>query len=558
MRKKATISMASETQFSPVSAEKDVCATNSGGEDAGNPNLAKEKNDQLNIFLVETGNEIQHQLSTLLRRAGFTLTCFSQHSELNIRLRTTRPVAVFLEMLCDNEQNVLMNLDCHSKLSALKIPTMLLADADDMASRLRASRAGITHYLTQPIDIDILLDKLSSHVNSKEEEPYRVLIVDDDELLTSLYELTLQQAGFKVMTQVNAIDIINVIRQFQPELIFMDVQMPGCSGPEAAAVIRQVPGFDVIPIVFLSGDTKLELQLAALTRGGDDFLTKPINSTHLVVTATARAARARGLQQSQQRLRQSAAELKRYQQTAEHEQTMAQELMSRMIYSEDLADESMHFWHQPANRFSGDLVAAVRDKSQRLYLLHADAMGHGLPAALPLLPVSQIFNAMAKQGFTIGAIAATMNEKLRIQIPVGNFVACTLLSIDKFTRTVEVWNGGSPDSFFINKNGVILKRFKSKHTALGVRAADDFSHETEIYQWPEAGDIALYSDGLMEACNQQGVDFTEQLEAAFTSPLTTQSVNRLQIVVDKLKAHLDGEQAHDDISIVVIRCENTA
>lgn len=356
------------------------------------PDLPTEKNaNLLDVFLVETGEEIQRSLSNPLRRAGFNLVCFSQHSHLIARLNQTHPAAVLLEMRSDDEQNVISNLDCHSKLSESNIPTTLLADTDDMAARLRASRAGVEHYLTCPINIEVLLETLSSHVKTKEEEPYRVLIVDDDELLSDLYQLTLSRAGFDVTTKPDATDIINVIRELKPELIFMDVQMPGCSGPEAAAVIRQVPEFDVIPIIFLSGDTVLELQLAALTQGGDDFLTKPIESTHLVVTATARAARARGLQQTQQRLRQTAEELKRYQQSAEDEQKMAQALMSRMIYSEDLADKSMHFWHQPASRFSGDLVAAVRDKSQRLYLMHADAMGHGLPAALPLLPVSQIF-----------------------------------------------------------------------------------------------------------------------------------------------------------------------
>ena len=57
------------------------------------------------------------------------------------------------------------------------------------------------------------------------------------------------------------------------------------------------------------------------------------------------------------------------------------------------------------------------------------------------------------------SIAAKMNAQLRIQIPVGNFVACTLISIDPVNRSIEVWNGGSPDSFFISKKGEILSCF---------------------------------------------------------------------------------------------------
>ncbi|NOX75971.1 MAG: fused response regulator/phosphatase, partial [Gammaproteobacteria bacterium] len=335
-----------------------------------------------------------------------------------------------------------------------------------------------------------------------------------------------------------------------------DVQMPGASGPEAASVIRQIPEFDVIPIVYLSGNTELDLQLAALTLGGDDFLTKPVDSTHLVVTATARATRTRGLQQTQRRLMHTAQELQSYQRLAEHEQHMAQQLMNRMIFSKDLEDESMQYWHQPASRFSGDLVAAVRDGNDRLYLLHADAMGHGLPAALPLLPVSQIFYSMAKQGYTLGAIAEKMNSQLRVQIPVGNFVACSLMAVDRHNRTVEVWNGGSPDVLFVDHQGNIKRRFHSLHTALGVMSANSFARNTELYQWHDAGDIVLYSDGLSEACNHNGREFKPILEKVLSQPIdNSEYQNRLPDLVDALDAHLDGAVPHDDISLVVVRCE---
>jgi len=514
---------------------------------------AKPTPSSRDVFLLESNENIQHVLTGVLRRHGFCLRSFKQADAVLEALTQSTPVAILLEKLClDNHPDT---HDCHQKLIELNIPSVLISENGDMASRLQAAREGIAHFLTRPINIETLLEILEQHANTKQVAPYRILIVDDDQLLASLYELTLKNAGFEVMTQFSASNIIDVLRDFKPELVFMDVQMPDCSGPEAAAVIRQIPGLNVIPIVFLSGDTDLNLQLAALTQGGDDFLTKPIDQEHLVVTATARAARSRGLQQTQQRLRQTAAELKRYQENAEHEQKIAQELMHRMIFSEDLADETMQFWHQPASRFSGDLVAAVSDKSNRLYILHADAMGHGLPAALPLLPVSQIFYSMAKQGFTIGAIAATMNAQLRIQIPVGNFVAATLLMIDRNNLTVEMWKGGSPDTLFINRTGEIVKQFSSSHTSLGVFPTEDFSNDTELYQWQEAGHLTLFSDGLPEATNKAGEDFSSQLKTAFSKPLTSANDDRLQPVVDQLHTHLDGATAHDDISIVVIRCD---
>ena len=81
--------------------------------------------------------------------------------------------------------------------------------------------------------------------------------------------------------------------EFRPELILMDVYMPGCSGMELANVIRQDETYIDIPIVYLSSETDVGRQLAAMGRGGDDFLTKPIQSDHLISSVTSRAERYR-------------------------------------------------------------------------------------------------------------------------------------------------------------------------------------------------------------------------------------------------------------------------
>ncbi|NOX77012.1 MAG: response regulator, partial [Gammaproteobacteria bacterium] len=291
-----------------------------------------------------------------LSREVYRLDSFRDAASLFDALKKNKPFAVLVDKDYADPQHTGLTVASSTLLGNQNIPGILIASENDMESRLTAVRAGVHHYLTKPVNIDQLENMLSRATHGEQEAPYRILVVDDDELLRGLFELTLKRAGLEVNTLPHANNIVEEVHAFQPELIFMDVQMPGASGPEAASVIRQIPEFDVIPIVYLSGNTELDLQLAALTLGGDDFLTKPVDSTHLVVTATARATRTRGLQQTQRRLMHTAQELQSYQRLAEHEQHMAQQLMNRMIFSKDLEDESMQYWHQPASRFSGDLV----------------------------------------------------------------------------------------------------------------------------------------------------------------------------------------------------------
>jgi len=75
----------------------------------------------------------------------------------------------------------------------------------------------------------------------------------------------------------------------------MDMYMPGCNGMELSSIIRQHEAFVSIPIVFLSVETDMDRQLAAIRLGGDDFLTKPIKPEHLVLSITTRAARTRNI-----------------------------------------------------------------------------------------------------------------------------------------------------------------------------------------------------------------------------------------------------------------------
>ena len=75
----------------------------------------------------------------------------------------------------------------------------------------------------------------------------------------------------------------------------MDLYMPGCTGLELAAVIRQHREYLAVPIVFLSMESRLHQQMQAIGLGADDFLTKTISPQHLVATVAARAQRAREL-----------------------------------------------------------------------------------------------------------------------------------------------------------------------------------------------------------------------------------------------------------------------
>lgn len=127
------------------------------------------------------------------------------------------------------------------------------------------------------------------------EPPYRVLIVEDDRAQAVFAEGVLNGAGIETLVASEPRGVLDTMARVHPDLVLMDLHMPGLSGTELTALIRQHEAFLHTPIVFLTGDPDPEKQFEVLECGADDFLQKPIRPRHLVAAVESRVKRARTL-----------------------------------------------------------------------------------------------------------------------------------------------------------------------------------------------------------------------------------------------------------------------
>ncbi|OEE59949.1 diguanylate cyclase response regulator [Enterovibrio norvegicus FF-33] len=174
------------------------------------------------------------------------------------------------------------------------IPLVVLSSTECWKSRLLAAKAGAFAFFHKPIEYDDILSVLDSLWETHNAQ-YRVLIVEDEQILAEHYSIVLQGAGMKTLIVDDPEHLLDELGEFSPDLVLMDLYMPNCSGVEAASVIRQHSSHTNVPIVYLSGETDLKLQMKALQVGADDFLTKPINDLHLTQAVSIRAKRFRQL-----------------------------------------------------------------------------------------------------------------------------------------------------------------------------------------------------------------------------------------------------------------------
>lgn len=181
-----------------------------------------------------------------------------------------------------------LGLGCHGR-----IPVVVAVGDGALSARLAASRAGANRTLTRPIDPHRLGEMLDTLTGRQPQQPYRVLLVDDDPLMLDVQAGVLRAAGMQVHAISQPLRTLDELQAFKPEVLLLDVYMPGATGPELAAVLRESDAYVHLPILFLSAETDMAQQLLALNLGGDDFLVKPVSPAHLVAAVTARARRAR-------------------------------------------------------------------------------------------------------------------------------------------------------------------------------------------------------------------------------------------------------------------------
>ncbi|PIQ91240.1 MAG: hypothetical protein COY80_02070 [Candidatus Pacebacteria bacterium CG_4_10_14_0_8_um_filter_42_14] len=113
----------------------------------------------------------------------------------------------------------------------------------------------------------------------------KIIIIDDEEDFASMLKMRLEaSAGYEVMAITEAKDIIERIHIFKPDVILLDLLMPGIGGLDACAMLNNDSIGATIPIIVISGLDKSTDKLKAFRFGITDYLVKPVDDAKLIKT----------------------------------------------------------------------------------------------------------------------------------------------------------------------------------------------------------------------------------------------------------------------------------
>lgn len=373
----------------------------------------------------------------------------------------------------------------------------------------------------------------------------RILVVDDESLNRFLLTHMLEENGFKDCHEAETGEqALEVAEEIVPDIVLLDVVMPGMSGHEVAPKLKKLQKDTYLPVIFITALDDEASLAKCLAVGGDDFVGKPFNKTILSAKLKAHA-RTRMLSKRAQKQNR---ELQFHQQHIEREHAIVEHIFSNVLTMNKRLTKFIDYHLAPASNFNGDMLLIERSPNAGLYVLLGDFTGHGLASAIGAIPVSRAFQTMAEKGISVGEMAETLNKTLLDFLPAGMFFAAAIMEISESGKSIDIWNGGLPHLMLCDKDGKIKNRFHSNHMALGILDPEDFENDSERWESDYGDRLMGYTDGVIELTNNQGEMLAEEgLESwvESTPGITTQ---RLMQMIETYR--IKGEQA-DDITMFI-------
>lgn len=242
------------------------------------------------IFLCEDDPVLCQSLAEQIRCFGFDVTAFETLEAARQAVGVEAPDALVMDLMHPGRPVGGAELVQELRKSH-DIPSVFITSQGDLPSRLAAVRAGAEAYFQKPVAVPSLCATLNALTRPEEAEPSRILVIDDDVCVAERNAAILQEAGMVTRTLGDPMGTLAALDDFNPDLVLLDLHMPGCNGLDLAKAIRQMDAYLSLPIVFLSAERDLDQQFDARSTGADEFLTKPILPEHLVATVKVRAER---------------------------------------------------------------------------------------------------------------------------------------------------------------------------------------------------------------------------------------------------------------------------
>jgi sigma-B regulation protein RsbU (phosphoserine phosphatase) len=375
----------------------------------------------------------------------------------------------------------------------------------------------------------------------------RVLLVDDTKANLDILVEGLK-ADHKLSLALNGDTALQAARRTPPDLVLLDIVMPGMDGYEVCRRLREMPETAEVPIMFLSSLEDVQNKTRGFEVGANDYLTKPFHM--LEVKARVRSL-LKAKAYSDAVKEQIASELR-----------VARDIQMGMLPHEFTAVEQAYGVSfgavlEPAREVGGDLYGVCAAGPERLVVFLGDVSGKGIPASMFMVRAISLAQLLARDIADPERILARLNDELAADNPAGMFVTLLCAVFEPKSHRVALANAGHCRPVLLAANEPPRWAVKNLGTALGFEAGLEFER-TELTLKP--GDtLILYSDGVSEAFNPHEECYGGDRLLADAGDCSGQSAPAITAhLLERVRAFASGVPQSDDIAILTLKVNASA
>ena len=361
--------------------------------------------------------------------------------------------------------------------------------------------------------------------------PPRVLIVDDNTASRRLLAAALKSAGFTALQAADGADALSAIAKSPPDLVLLDLEMPGLTGTETCERIRahSDPRVREVPVVMLTAHDSEEEEVRCLEAGANDFVAKPVGRAAL----TARIQTQLRMMSLSTELRTQNEELARWRATHEADLEAAKTTQSAIIPAKPLAlaGWKIETRFSPVIQVGGDVYG------------WPTRQGHGAAAALFTTLTALLFHQTTIHASTPSEVLREVNTEFIAVFRGKSFMSACCLMLEADGSAIFSSAGHPP--LLVRRESGEVEHVEPASTMLGI--TKDLQPTDERIEVNPGEALLVFTDGLYSLRTPAGEMFTWHAVArAFGQEPGPEG--EMDSVVNRLKAASNGEQFDDDLT----------
>lgn len=322
-----------------------------------------------------------------------------------------------------------------------------------------------------------------------------ILIVDDTPTNLIMLERVLNREGYKIWRASNGPEGRELAMRERPDLIVLDIIMPGESGLETLAILKQEGTTASIPVIMLTAQEQVESKLEAFRLGAVDYITKPFHPEEVEARVSLH-------------LRLSVATLALIQRQTDELKQLKDAQSSMLSDPAQMPQARFSVFYQSLNEAGGDFYDVIRISDGIYGYFLADISGHDLATSFLVAALKALLNQNCRPIYSPQESMQMINSVLREILPDGKYLTACYVELNQMRKKARVVNMAHLPMLCIPKQGD-AEMVWSDGDILG--AFDDATFPLTAMNLQQGDRIFLFSDGLLErvATNKMWTDQVE-------------------------------------------------